>query len=371
MNNQHAAVERAIDAIARGEAIIVVDDEDRENEGDLVMAAEKATEAEVARMVRHSSGILCVPLEAADARRLRLAPMVAENDAPLSTAFTVSVDLKAGLTTGISARERCATIRALADPAAREEDFVRPGHVFPLIARPGGVLMRTGHTEAAVDLARLAGCAPVGLIGELVNDDGSVQKGEDIRRFAGAQNLQIISVDQLVAYRQAREMLVERQSDGVVETAAGPVRFVRYRSRYDDAEHLALLFGDVTGDAPVLTRLHLEDAIEDVFGRQRRIETAIERIAESGRGVLIYLRRGAAGVAPRMEDGAAGVAPPVENGAGWASAAARDAYWKDVGLGAQILRDLGVTSLRVLSSRERRYVGLEGFGITVAGTDIL
>ena len=360
MEQPHAAVTAAIDAVARGKMIIVVDDEDRENEGDLVMAADKATEKAVALMVRHTSGILCAPMEAADARRLRLAPMVAENDAPLSTAFTVSVDLKAGLTTGISARERCATVRALADPHAVAEDFVRPGHVFPLIARQGGVLMRTGHTEAAVDLARAAGCAPVGLIGELVNDDGSVQKGEDIQRFAADHDLPIISVDQLVAYRQSREALVERAAEGEIETAGGPARYVRYRSAYDDAEHIALVFGDVSGDAPVLVRLHLEDALGDVFGAERRVESALRRIAAAKTGVLVYLRQGAAGVAKAPEPGS-----------GEESAAARDAYWKDIGLGAQILRDLCVRRITVLSSRERRYVGLDGFGITVAGTEIL
>ncbi|MEM6492452.1 MAG: 3,4-dihydroxy-2-butanone-4-phosphate synthase, partial [Pseudomonadota bacterium] len=269
----------------------------------------------------------------------------------------VSVDGKEGLTTGISAQERCTTIRKLVDLNATPDDFVRPGHVFPLVAKDGGVLMRTGHTEAAVDLARLAGCAPMGLISELVNDDGTVMKGAAITAFADAHSLAVVSIDQLIAYRQSREVLVERVGDGTVETPHGLARFIRYRSRYDMAEHLALIFGAPGPDRPTLVRLQQENAVEDVFGAAGRARAAAARIAEAGEGVVVYLRQGAAGVVGDAEGGRAAVR--------------REEQWRDVGLGAQILADLGLKAITVLSSRSRRYVGLDGFGLTVAGTELL
>jgi 3,4-dihydroxy 2-butanone 4-phosphate synthase/GTP cyclohydrolase II len=353
-------IEAAVDAIRRGEMIVVVDDEDRENEGDLIMAAEKATPEAVAFMVRHTTGILCVPMEAAEAKRLRLPPMVAENDAPLSTAFTVSVDLRKGLTTGISAVERCNTIRALAAPGTAPEDFVRPGHIFPLVAREGGVLMRTGHTEASVDFNRLAGLRTAGLLAELVNDDGTVMKGHDIEAFARAHALKLVSIDDLIAYRRARETLIVRVGEAAIETPVGPARAIEFSSRYDDARHIAVVFGDVAAAAAPLVRIQQEDPLRDVFGGEAsRVAVAMRRIAEDGAGVVIYLRDRAAGVA----DWAAGDEAHASE--------RRSQTWRDVGLGAQIMRELGLSTVRVLSSRQREYVGASGFGIDIVETLIL
>ncbi len=361
-------IERAIADIKAGKMVVVVDDADRENEGDLIMAAELATPEQMAFIVRHTSGIVCVPLERSEARRLGLGPMVADNDAPLSTAFTVSVDYRPGLTTGISAEERCATVRGLANHNAGPSDFVRPGHVFPLVAKDGGVLIRTGHTEAAVDLARLAGLRPVGLICELVNDDGTVKKGEDIQSFAAEHDLALVSIDALIAHRQASEKLIDRIDERMVETAHGPAKAIVYSSAYDAAEHVALVFGDpATADAP-LVRLHLEDVIEDVFGAKntRSFDAAFKRITSEGAGVFVYLRHGAAGVART-----AGRHPESGSGEGEISDSQRLENWRDIGLGAQIMRELGLSRIRVLSTKERQYIGLTGFGLEIVDTVII
>ncbi|MCI4661020.1 MAG: 3,4-dihydroxy-2-butanone-4-phosphate synthase [Neomegalonema sp.] len=359
-------IELAIQEIAAGRPVVVVDDEDRENEGDLIMAAELATPEHVAFIVRHTSGILCTPIERVEAQRLGLAPMVSENDAPLATAFTVSVDYRHGLTTGISAEERCHTVRALANPNAGRTDFVRPGHIFPLIARDGGVLIRTGHTEAAVDLARLAGLRPVGLIAELVNDDGSVKKGREVEEFAQQHQLALVSIDDLIAYRQQREKLIKRIDERTVETLVGPARAVVYSSVYDDAQHVALMFGNPASRPDPLVRLHQEDVMQDVFGGpDQTLWTALRRIREHGDGVFVYLRHGAEGVV-----GPFGTSQ-IAAGEGVESDTARRSHWRDIGLGAQIIADLGLDQIRVLSTRERQYVGLHGFGIEILGTELL
>ena len=358
------SIESAIADIAAGRMVVVVDDEDRENEGDLIMAASKATAEAMAFIVRHTSGIVCAPLTVADARRLKLDPMVAVNDAPLSTAFTVSVDYKPGLTTGISADERTATVRALANGNVAAQDFVRPGHVFPLVAREGGVLMRSGHTEAAVDLARLAGLPPVGLICELVNDDGSVKKGPQLEAFAQEFGLKVVSIADLIAYRQVRERLVSRRASFDIETEAGSARAVVYDTPFDDAKHMALIFGDISGDKPVLTRLHRENVLHDVFGGpDAGLRVAMARIKAEGRGVVVYLRDRAAGVAPEADEWTAAD----DHG----SHAARDEDWREVGLGAQILRDLGLRAIRLIASKPRHYVGLSGFGVDIVEDEII
>ena len=360
-------VEDALVAIKAGEMVVVVDDTDRENEGDLILAASKAEPGQVAFMVRHTSGILCAPLTQSEARRLKLDPMVAMNDAPLGTAFTVTVDYKAGLTTGISAEERCNTVRALANGNVGADDFVRPGHVFPLIAKQGGVLMRSGHTEAAVDLAKLAGLPPVGVIGELVNDDGSVKRGEQVMSFAREHGFKIISVADLIAYRQKRETLVERTSEFHVDTPIGPAQCIAYSTPFDAVQHLALIFGAVGDGHDVLTRLHREDLVDDVFGGRKILSEVYRRFEAEGRGVLIYLREGAAGV-PAATFGDADEEEDDEN---TQSAKAREQAWRDIGLGAQILRDTGVSSIRLLATSARHYVGLTGFGIEIAKTEIM
>ena len=360
------SVDVAVAAIADGEMIVVVDDADRENEGDLIVAASKATAEQIAFMIRHTSGIVCTPLTQTEARRLKLDPMVAMNDAPLGTAFTISIDYKIGLTTGISAEERCNTVRALANGNAAAEDFVRPGHVFPLIAKQGGTLMRSGHTEAAVDLAKLAGLPAVGVLAELVNDDGTVKRGEQVMSFAREHGFKIISVADLIAYRQVRERLVERTSEFSVDTPIGMARGITYSTPFDDIQHLALIFGQVDDGEDVITRLHVENIVDDVFGRRHALSQSYARFEQEGRGVLVYLREGAAGVpVTSLSD------EDDQSGENTQSAQDRKQEWRDVGLGAQILRDLGVKSIRLLATRDRHYVGLSGFGIEINGTELL
>jgi 3,4-dihydroxy 2-butanone 4-phosphate synthase / GTP cyclohydrolase II len=373
MTIQLDSVETAIAEIAAGRVVVVVDDADRENEGDLIMGAAKAETAAVAFMIRHTSGILCTPVPPEVARRLRLDPMVALNDAPMGTAFTVSVDYRFGLTTGISATERGNTVRALANDNAGADDFVRPGHIFPLIGRAGGVLVRSGHTEAAIDLARLAGLPPVGLLAELVNDDGTVKRLPELVEFAAEHGLKMTSVADLIAYRQRREQLIERIGEHEVMTEVGPARAVAYATPFDAVHHLALVFGEIGGGVEVLVRIHREQVISDVFARRQSppghlITKALQRLAAHGGGVLIYLREGTAGVP------AGGPGEPAEPGAEATDATTetvRTRQWRDVGIGAQILRDLGVSSIRLLATRHRHYVGLAGFGIDIAATELI
>jgi len=353
-------VSEAVEAFARGEIVIVTDDDERENEGDLIVAASLCTPEKMAFIIRHTCGIVCAPLTASEARRLRLDPMVATNDAPLGTAFTVSVDVRHGLTTGISAEQRTNTVRALANPNMGASDFVRPGHVFPLIAKDGGVLMRSGHTEAAIDLCRLAGIVPVAAICELANDDGTVMKGAQIAAFAEKHGLKRTSVADLIAYRQAREKLVERLGSFPVRTEWGPCTGYAYATPFDEVRHFALVHGRIEDGRDVLVRLHRANVVTDIFESGRTLEAALRRLAQEGRGVLVYLRDGTAGVP---------LTSYAEDAAG--SEALRTKQWREVGLGAQILRDLGVTSIRNLATSARSYVGLSGFGIELLGEEPL
>jgi 3,4-dihydroxy 2-butanone 4-phosphate synthase/GTP cyclohydrolase II len=354
-------IEAAIEAIRGGKMIIVVDDDDRENEGDLIMAAATATPDQVAFMVRHTSGILCTPLSAADAARLRLQPMVSVNDAPLQTAFTVSVDYRYGLTTGISAEERTSTIRALANRNCGPEDFVRPGHIFPLIAREGGVLIRSGHTEAAVDLCRLAGVEAVGVLAELVNDDGTVKRLPGCIEFARTHGLHIVSIAELIEYRQRRDQLVRRVATFEVPTAVGPATAIVYATPFDAIQHVALVFGDLSGGERVLARIHREQPLIDVLGGGvGGIARALSRIGREGRGVFLLLRDTVIGQ-PTVDEA-------VEE---HASAQRRMRQWREVGIGAQILRDLGIVSIHLLAAHRRHYIGLSGFGIEIADTELL
>ena len=359
-------VEEAISAVASGQLVVVVDDDDRENEGDLIMAASKATPEQIAFMIRHTSGILCTPLTEEHAKRLNLEPMVARNDAPLATAFTVSVDYKQNLTTGISAEERASTALALSTNNAQASDFVRPGHIFPLVGRKGGVLVRSGHTEAAIDLSEAAGCAPVGLLAEIVNDDGTVKRLPQLIDFAKEHELLIISIADLIAYRQRREQLVERTLEFGINTRIGKAKAYAYRTKFEDAEHLALVFGDISRSEALPVRIHREKLIDDVFGSQTAHDTnlldaALDRIQNLGGGILIYLRSGFVGV-------------PLEklsNSGETSRETARQVEWLEIGVGAQILRDLGARKIRIISGREVGYVGLDGFGIAVSGMELL
>jgi 3,4-dihydroxy 2-butanone 4-phosphate synthase / GTP cyclohydrolase II len=360
-------VKAALDAFAKGQIVVVTDDDDRENEGDLIVAASLCTPEQMAFIVRHTSGIVCTPLTLDEARRLRLDPMVSSNDSPHGTAFTVSVDYRHGTTTGISADDRTATVRGLANPNAGAVDFVRPGHIFPLIAKDGGVLMRSGHTEAAVDLCKLAGLPPIGVICELVNDDGTVTRGPQVKDFAEKHGLALVSVADLIKYRQARDRLVERAGEFTVETPFGPARGIAYRTPYDKVEHLAVVFGDIESGQPTLVRLHRETVLRDVFGTNRIAERAMAQLSKRG-GVMIYLRDGSAGV-PTQSLAASAPAPDVHESHG--SAKMRDEQWREIGLGAQILRDLGVSQITLLASKARHYVGLGGFGIEIRDTEML
>ncbi len=366
MTEDMRRVADAIRAIERGEIVVVTDDDDRENEGDLVMAAVHATPEKLAFIVRHTAGIVCTPMTREDARRLRLDPMVADNDAPHGTAFTISVDFRHGTTTGISADDRCATVRGLANPNAGPADFVRPGHIFPLVAKEGGVLMRSGHTEAAVDLCRLAGLPPVGVICELVNDDGTVKRGAQVSAFAAEHGFKTVSVADLIAYRQRQERLVERIEETRVETFAGPATAITYRTPWDPMQHLALVFGDIRDGRGVPVRLHLETVFDDVFGASRPLDHIVEQIARNGRGVVVYLREGSVGGA-RGQSRRAREVPGDDH----ETAQSREEQWLEIGLGAQILRDLGVSTIRLLTTRTRHYVGLGGFGIEIESTEFI
>jgi 3,4-dihydroxy 2-butanone 4-phosphate synthase/GTP cyclohydrolase II len=358
--NSHSSVEAAIKAFAKGEIVVVMDDDDRENEGDLFVAASLCTPEKMAFIIRNTSGIVCAPLGIELARRLHLDPMVAENDAPLGTAFTVTVDVRHGLSTGISAEERTNTVRALANDNSGASDFVRPGHVFPLVAREGGVLMRSGHTEACVDLCRLAGLPPVGVLSELMKDDGTVMRGPDVATFAEKHKLAQVSIADLISYRQRRDKLVERVSEFQLPSEIGPLKGYAYITPFDRVHHMAFVYGDVGDGKNVPARLHRADVIGDVFGGGKSIHAALTRFKSEGRGVIVYLRDGTAGVpVVKLQDADSG------------TEAARTKQWREVGLGAQILKDLGISSIRLLASSKRTYVGLGGFGIEIASTEAL
>jgi 3,4-dihydroxy 2-butanone 4-phosphate synthase/GTP cyclohydrolase II len=357
----HQRVEDVAAAFAKGEIVVVTDDDDRENEGDLFVAASLCTPEKMAFIIRNTSGIVCAPLAPEEAKRLHLDPMVALNDAPLGTAFTVSVDVRHGLTTGISAEERTNTVRALANGNSGANDFVRPGHVFPLVAKEGGVLMRSGHTEACVDLCRLAELPAVGVLSELMNDDGTVMRGPQVADFAECHKLKRISIADLIAYRQVRDKLVKRIREFPVKSEIGTLAGYAYVTPFDNVQHMAFVHGRIGDGQDILARLHRPDVIRDVFGGANPVHAVLRRFKADGRGVLVYLRDGAAGV-PTHEIPQSG---PTN------SDAARSRQWREIGLGAQILKDLGISSIRLLTSRQLTYVGLAGFGIDIVSTEAL
>jgi len=363
--DQKTVVE-AIRALEAGEIVVVTDDDGRENEGDLIMAAVHCTPEKMAFIVRHTSGIVCTPMPREEAKRLNLNAMVAENDAPHATAFTVSVDYRHGTSTGISADDRTLTVRNLANPNAGAVDFVRPGHIFPLVAREGGVLMRSGHTEAAVDLCKLAGLPPVGVICELVNDDGTVMRGLQVDSFAAIHGLRQISVADLIGYRQRKETLIEHVGVFDVDTVAGRAKAHSYTLPWDPMHHLAVVFGDIRDGVDIPVRLHLESVVDDVFGQDRDITAILKRMSAEGRGVVVYLREGSVGVGKHSPRRA-----PVEGQEHHVEVQTRQDEWLEIGLGAQILKNLGVSSIKLYASRERHYVGLEGFGIAITSTEII
>jgi len=364
-------IENAIDAIARGEAVVVVDDANRENEGDLIIAAEKTTPETMGFMVRHTSGVICMPLEGTRLDELQLPMMVAENTTAYRTAFTVSVDAKRGTTTGISAADRTTTVHALIDPQTRPDDLARPGHIFPLRYRDGGVLKRAGHTEAAVDLARLAGLAPAGVLAEVVNDDGTMARLPELERFAAEHELMLISIADLIRYRRHREKLVRRISEARIPTKYGEFTAYVFESLLDGTEHMAFVRGEVAGKSNVLVRVHSECLTGDVFGSIRcdcglQLDLALERVAEEDEGVIVYLRghegRGI-GLGHKLraytlqDQGRDTVEANVELGFPIDS--------REYGIGSQILVDLGITTMRVMTNNPAKYGGLEGYGLEI------
>ena len=350
-------IQEVLQAFANGELVVVTDDDDREGEGDLIVAASLCTPDKMAFIIRHTSGIVCAPITQEDARRLRLDPMVAHNDSNHTTAFTVSIDYRPDGGTGISAEERASCCRALTNPNAGANDFSRPGHVFPLIARDGGVLLRSGHTEAAVDLCKLSRLPPVGVISELMNDDGSVMKGEQVVQFAKAHRLKHLTIADLIAFRQGREKLIERVLNFTIDSPIGPLQGYAYRSPFDPIAHAAFVYNGVGDGKNVLTRFHRPNIFRDIFAGPKHISSVLAHFEKNGSGVLVYLRDGAAGVpaTPLFEKKTA--------------EADRIKQWREVGVGAQILRDLGVTSIRNLTTSTHDYKGLSGFGIEIASSE--
>ena len=366
-----APIEDVIAAIARGEIVVIVDDEDRENEGDFIMAAEFASAEKLAFIVRYSTGVVCAPLTDERCDELRLPLMVEQNTESQRTAFTDTVDLIEGTSTGISAADRAATLRGLSDPTLSFKSFARPGHIFPLRARNGGVLKRAGHTEAGVDLARLAGCEPAAVICEIQNDDGTMMRLPDLRKFCAEHNLLLSSIAQLIEYRRHNERLVERMGEAAVPTEFGTFTCVAYKSTIDNIEHLAFVKGTITGQEPVLVRVHSECLTGDVFGSRRcdcgpQLATAMQMVDEAGAGVIVYLRghegRGI-GIGHKIrayslqDEGFDTVDANTELGLPVDS--------REYGIGAQILADLGVRELKLMTNNPAKYGGLGGYGLTV------
>ena len=369
-----ASVEDAVAAIGRGEIVVVVDDEDRENEGDLIMAAEFATKEALTFFVRHTSGVICTPRTGDRLDELNIPLMVKDNNTEVQrTAFTYSVDYMHGTSTGISAADRSLTIRMLTDPATRPNDLARPGHIFPLRYAEGGVLKRAGHTEAAVDLARMAGLYPAGVLCEIVNDDGTMARVPDLVKFCKEHGLLMISIAQMIRYRRRNEKLVRRIAESRIPTPWGDFTCVAYESVLDGEQHIAMIRGAVAGADSVLVRVHSECLTGDIFHSMRcdcgvQLDAAMQRIAEEDLGVVVYLRG--------HEGRGIGIGHKIRayslQDEGHDTVSANEALGlpidsREYGIGAQILNDLGVTTMRLMTNNPSKYGGLEGFGLTIAG----
>lgn len=370
MTQQFNSIEAVIADLKQGKMVIVVDDADRENEGDLILAGQYVTAEAVNFMAKFGRGLICVPTTSERLQQLGIERMVRQNRETFKTDFQVSVDAAKGVSTGISAADRAETIRIMADPTAVPEDLVAPGHVFPLRARPGGVLQRAGHTEAAVDLVTLAGSRPIGVICEIMNDDGSMARLPQLLKFAKKHRLKIASIADLIQFRRTREKLIERVEVVKMPTDYGDFNLHLYRSKVDDKHHLALVAGNVAGKSNVLVRVHSECLTGDVFGSRRcdcgpQLHQAMRQIAEAGAGVIVYMRQEGRGI---------GLAPKIkayklqEQGLDTVEANQQLGFGMDLreyGLGAQILADLGLKTIRLLTNNPRKVVGLEGYGLKI------
>ena len=368
-----ATIEEAVEDFQAGKMLVVVDDEDRENEGDLTVAAEKVTPEIINFMAMHGRGLICLALSPEICDALHLPLMSQSNTSRFGTAFCEAIDARHGVTTGISAADRAATIRTAMDPNTRPWDLARPGHVFPLRAREGGVLVRAGQTEAAVDLARLATLRPGGVICEIMNEDGTMARVPELKEFCRRHGLDMISVADLIRYRMQHERIIKRVAEGLLRTAEGEFRTVVYGSSIDPERHMALLYGEVSGAQETLVRMHSHCVYGDVFGStecncQALVRQSLRMIAAEGRGVLVYLHQSGPGIAERKGDGpVAELFPHGREFMHYTTPDGRRALQHEIGIGAQILSDLGLRKIRLLTNHPRKIVALEGFGIEIVG----
>jgi 3,4-dihydroxy 2-butanone 4-phosphate synthase/GTP cyclohydrolase II len=365
-----ATIPEAIEDIKAGKFVIVVDDEDRENEGDLVIAAEKVTADSINFMARYGRGLICMPVTGERLEALRIPMMVSNNTSKFGTPFAVAVEAREGTTTGISAADRARTVQVMVDPKTRPEDILMPGHLFPLRARDGGVLVRAGQTEATVDLARLAGLQPAGVLCEIMNEDGTMARMPQLEEFAKKHDLKIISVADLIAYRYRHERLVQRVAEAKLPTPFGDFKVIAYKSSTDPDEHLAMVMGDVATDNPVLVRVHSQCLTGDVFHSLRcdcgeQIELAMKRIAAEGRGVVLYMRQEGRGIGIHNKIKAYALQ---DEGLDTVEANISLGFkpdQRDYGVGAQILADLGVRNMRLMTNNPKKMSGLESFGLNI------